>query len=257
MLFSSQVFLFYFLPAFLVLYAGLQFFILGRPCDVVIAGDSTGVGSQASDDETLAGLIRIEASVDVYNAAGVGLSWFLADRRFDDHPSQLVIVVLAERNLGSEELFLTDEPTPFRPREWAPSQVLRPVPAATMRSLADLAVALDSGRALRPTAEPVLKGLLFAVGLYDLPPGVCHLDRPSGMLFLAESADPHLDLLPILVEHRRLHPHELLYYLDDTHLNPLGHRMVFEAVRGRLPDRAEPTAPPRHGKREGEPKADS
>jgi lysophospholipase L1-like esterase len=162
--------------------------LLGRGCDVVMVGDSTGVGSQTSDGETLAGLLRGEAGLRVYNNCGIHLYDVLADRRFEAVLPRRVMVVLAERNFRGKTCVpaaITVEPPS------GPSPKV-PMPIRQVRSAAQLAALLDNGRAFRPWAEPFYKGLLYRLGLFQLPQQVPYRDRRSGMLFYVDGINQHL-----------------------------------------------------------------
>lgn len=162
--------------------------VLGRGCDVVMVGDSSGVGSQTSDGETLAGLLRSSAGLRVYNACGIHLYDVLADRRFEAVPPRLVMVVLAERNFRGKTC--VPAAITVAPASGAPPRV--PMPVQQVRSAAQLAALLDNGRAFRPWAEPFYKGLLYGLRLFQLPEQVPCRDRRSGMLFYIDGINQHL-----------------------------------------------------------------
>jgi hypothetical protein len=287
---------------------------LDRLPDVVILGDSTAVGSQANDDETLCSRIRAGTGLNVYNASGANPSRFLGDTRFVQHPPRQVILMCAERNLNPRSLSFPGVIPPFSPRRWVRHEVRVPMPFQQMRGFADCVDAMNGGRAFRPFAETIYKGFLYACHLYRFPEEIFFYHRETHTFFFSESVQrqvfassvvgevnealrvirryadelrrrgisllvlivpeketvysdlvpalknrdvdatlrhvaaeldragiAEVNLLDVFRRYRAQHPEAVLYYPDDTHLNGLGHRLVFEGVCDKLP----PPAPSR------------
>ncbi len=281
---------------------------LDRAVDVVVLGDSAAVGSQVDDGQILSDLVRSETGLGTYNLGGASFDAFLDDQRFAAPPPRLVLLVAAERVPAPEIYVVGDDRRSKRRRAWERSEVRVPRRYETMRSAAAVRAAVDDGRALRREAEATYKGLLWALGLYRLPPTIYAYDRASRTFFyldgvhrlldtaattriVTDTADsitrchralsergiamqvlmvperetvyhdripllrdvdaaaplrllaaeldragvPRVDVLDALQRHRQAHPDAEIYFRDDTHLTALGHRLLFEAVRDRLP----------------------
>ncbi len=186
-----------------------------RPCDVVVVGDSFGLGSGTGDDEILSGLIRTRAGLGVYNYCGVPPALFLNDEHFRRNPPALVILFCAERDLKLPDLQFPRAPVRDRRIEpCPPGDYLPGPPYRNIASWRDFYAELNNPHLLRYHAEPIYKGFLYAVGLYRFPPEIFWYDRPHGMFFFKDGGERHL-FLPAALNDAKAAAAELKKFKDE------------------------------------------
>ena len=161
--------------------------VLDRPCDAVLVGDSFAVGSQASDGEIFADLVRDQAGLNIYNYSPFHIGTFRRDERFLDNRPRQIILMYAERNLTPRALYYSEKHILFRPKKFSRDDVLpvaRPRPSFKH---------LSYSRLLAYHAEGLYKGFLYLVGLYEFPETILYYNREAEMFFFWEGGDNHIN----------------------------------------------------------------